>query len=136
MNKRYIILSVIVLSIILLISGIILFNNIRKNKEEDKLYNQLNSVVKDYYKDYYYNTLGDNEDIRKSNAEKLKHVGIKITLYDLSNYKSNNEDILSLFKNAQTKADCDYNKTTITIYPIEPYGREDIKIDSNLVCGI
>ena len=136
MNKKYISLIIGIILIILLISGIIIFNKIKKSREEDKLYNQLNKVVKDYYKDYYYNILGDNEDIKKSNAEKFRYTGIKINLEDLSKYKSNNNEILDKFKNSQTNSNCDYNKTTIVIYPIDPYGKEDIRIDSNIVCGL
>ena len=136
MNKKYILIISISLVIILFVAGFILFNKIKKSRAEDRLYNELNTVVKDYYKDYYYNTLGNNDEVRKINAEKFRYTGIKINLEDLSKYKSNNNEILDKFKNSQTNSNCDYNKTTIVIYPIDPYGKEDIRIDSNIVCGL
>ena len=136
MNKKYIIVGILISILVIGLVAFVLFNKYRKQKEEDYLYNQLNRVVKEYYKDYYYNTLGNNDDIRKTNAEKFKSVGIKISLNDLSKYKSDNSEILNKFKNSQTNANCDYDKTIITIYPIDPYGNENIRVDSNIVCGL
>lgn len=109
----------------------------KQRREEDKLYNTLNSVVKDFYKDYYYPVvLGDDDSTRKLNAESYKSTGITITLKELSKYKVGEEDsILSQFKNYRTQMPCDYDNTKIVIYPQLPFGSEDIRIESNIVCG-
>ena len=125
-------IALVVLAVLLIIA----FRN-RKQKEENKLYNVMTGVVKDYYRDYYYPfILGDDEETRIDKAKSYKTSGITMSLNDLAKYRVGNEDsILSLFKNYRTGAPCNYDKTKITIYPIEPYGSEDIRVDANIVCG-
>ena len=136
-NVKKIIGVVIIIFVLLsIVTCVILINN-KKRKEEDKLYSTLNVVAKDYYKDYYYKiVLGNNEITRSTKAEQLKDTGIKLSLRDLAQYKINDEDsILSKFKNYQNGSDCDYDNTKVTIYPVYPYGSENVRIESNIVCG-
>ena len=109
----------------------------KKMREENKLYSTLNQVATDFYKDYYYKVvLGSDDESRLHKAKYLKEVGINISLRELAKYKINDEDsILSQFKNYKTHDNCDYDKTRISIYPQEPYGESDIRIESNIVCG-
>lgn len=108
-----------------------------KQKEENILYNTLTTVTKDYYKEYFYKyILGDSEQERIDRAKGYKNTGITITLNELAKYKVGNEDsILSQFTNYRTGNPCDYNKTKITMYPVEPYGEDNIRIETNIVCG-
>jgi len=122
----------IVVAIIIAVVFIFFFKE-KQKKEENKLYNSMNVVVKDYYKDYYYRNILNSD---SNTAKKYNKTGITLTLRELAKYKVNDEDsILSLFKNYRTGANCDYDKTKIVIYPIEPYGNEDIRIDATIVCG-
>lgn len=137
MKKKYIIITLIVIVCIALLSSIIIFNKIMSAKEEDRLYKELEVITKDYYKYYYYyNVLGENDNVRRANAEVLKSNGIKISLEDLSKFKVDSDEILNKFKNNKTKSNCDFKNTSIVIYPVEPYGDENIRLDSNIVCGI
>ena len=134
--------SIIYLTIIVLVIGFlfIVVTQVRdkKRREENKLYNKLNDIVLTYYKDYYYKiVLGSDDSLRKSNAANLSKNGIKITLNQLANYKGDEKNtILDEFKNYKTNTPCDYDKTIIMIYPKEPYGDQDIRIESTIECGI
>ena len=135
MNKKIKIVFMSVFTVFLLaviITLLLAFKN-KQRKEEDKLYNTMNIVVKDYYKDYYYpNVLDNNEET----AKRFKNSGITLSLSELAKYRVNNEDsILSQFKNYRTGANCNYDKTKIIIYPVEPYGSEDIRIEASIICG-
>ena len=139
MNK---VLKTILIVITLIVLSVFIFLVVtsvknKQRREEDKLYSTLNTVVKDFYKDYYYQiVLGSDDGTRKLNAETYKTTGISLTLRELSKYKVGEEDsILSQFKNYRTSVPCDYDNTKIIIYPQAPYGSEDIKIESNIVCG-
>ena len=69
----------IVITLIVLCVFIFLVVTSVKNKqrrEEDKLYSTLNTVVKEFYRDYYYSTvLGSDDNTRKINAEILEDYG-------------------------------------------------------------
>ena len=109
----------------------------KKSREEKKLYDKLDTIVKEYYKDYYYPVvMGSSESLRLYNAKNLSETGIKVTLRQIVNSKGNDADsVLSQFKNYKTKNDCDYDNTKITIYPQDPFGNEDMKYESTIVCG-
>ncbi len=129
----------IIIIIVLMLFTIMVTKSVKakKMREENKLYTTLNQVATDFYKDYYYKiVLGSDEESRLHKAEYLKEVGINISLRELAKYKINDEDsILSQFKNYKTHENCDYDKTKISIYPQEPYGESDIRIETNIVCG-
>lgn len=139
MNKTLKTVLMIITFIVICVFSVIVILSVKdkQRREEDKLYSSLNNVVKEFYKDYYYQVvLGDNDEDRKNNAESYKNSGITYTLDELAKYKINDEDsILSQFKNYRTNQPCDYKNTKITIYPHEPYGSEDIRVESNIVCG-
>ena len=109
----------------------------KKSREEKKLYDKLDTIVKEYYKDYYYQVvMGSSESLRLYNAKNLSETGIKVTLRQIANSKGNDANsVLSQFKNYKTKNDCDYDNTKITIYPQDPFGNEDMKYESTIVCG-
>ncbi len=136
MNKivKQVLLSLAAVLIIVFIIFVMSCVNKKKQSEENKLYNNLNMVTKEFYKDYYYPVVLYNN---PEAAAAYKDKGIKLTLNELANYKGNDRDsILSLFKNYKNGSNCDYNNTKVTIYPVDPYGKEDIRIDGTVVCGI
>ena len=131
-------LTVIGIILVIIFIAIVITSVVnKKSREEKKLYDKLNTVVKEYYKDYYYTiVMGTSDSLRLYNAKNLSENGIKVTLRQIANSKGNDADsVLSQFKNYKTKNDCDYDNTKITIYPQEPYGNEDIKIEATIVCG-
>jgi hypothetical protein len=139
MNKTVKTIITVITFIIICVFIVLVLRSVRdkERREEDKLYSTLNTVVKDFYKDYYYNViLGDDDATRKLHAESYKQTGISYTLDELAKYKIGEEkSILDQFKNYKTNLPCDYKNTKIVIYPHEPYGSEDIRIESNIVCG-
>ena len=139
MNKTVKAVLTIITFIIICVLIILVTKSLRdkQRREEDKLYSTLNTVVKEFYRDYYYSTvLGSDDNTRKINAETYKSSGISYTLDEIAKYKIGEENtILEQFKNYRTNLPCDYKNTKITIYPHEPYGSEDIRIESNIVCG-
>ena len=139
MNKTVKTILTIITFVIICVLIVLVTKSLRdkQRREEDKLYNTLNTVVKDFYRDYYYNVvLGNDDGTRKLNAETYKVTGISYTLDEIAKYKIGEENtILDQFKNYKTNLPCDYKNTKVIIYPHEPFGSEDIRIESNIVCG-
>jgi len=122
--------------IILLIAIIYLLSYSREMKEKQNLTNKLYNVASEFYKDYYYQVVGNSDEERASYVSRFNETGITISLEDMVKYKlDDSESILNEFKNYKTKANCDYENTQVIIYPYDPYGVEDFNIDATLVCG-
>lgn len=106
----------------------------KSNKEiEKKLRKDLEEMGADFYENYYYETNGDNDEERKEFVKKYREMGIKI---DLDNLSKSDSDIVKENKDEFKKYDCDKTDTKIIIYPKEPYGKEDYKIEVELQCSI
>ena len=137
LNKKqyYIIGGVALLVIILIVSLLIIFGNKPKN-ESQKLSNELNQLGVSFYEDFYYNQIGKTDEEKKAFLEKYTDIGIKVSLDNLARSKKDeSEEILKKFVNSKTKTECDNTNSMVTIYPREPYGKKDYRIDANLVCG-
>lgn len=124
---------------VILIAAIILFMVFGFRKEESQsveLSNNLKELGVEFYEDFYYKQIGKDDKERKEFLEKYKDIGIKINLDSLSRYKKEEtEEILKQFVNNKTKKECDKTNSMVVIYPKNPYGQNDYKIDAQLVCG-
>ena len=137
LNKKqyYIIGGVALLVIIVIVSLLIIFGNKPKN-ESQKLSNELKQLGVSFYEDFYYNQIGKTDEEKKAFLEKYTDIGIKVSLDNLARSKKDeSEEILKKFVNSKTNTECDKTNSMVTIYPREPYGKKDYRIDANLVCG-
>lgn len=134
-NKKILLVVGIILVIILLVVVLFLvFNN--KENESEKLSASLKELGIEFYEEFYYKQIGQNDKERQEFLEKYKDIGIKVNLDSLSRYKKeDSEKILEEFVNGKTEEACDKTNSMVVIYPKEPYGNEDYTIDAILVCG-
>ena len=136
-NKKFIIIAIAVLAIIIL--TIILCVTVKgKSSEQERLTASLKELGVDFYENFYYNQTGTEEKTRTEFLEKYKDLGIKVSLSSLARYKQANnseENVLEKFVNSKTKEACDADSSKVVIYPKSPYGKTDYYIDAILVCG-
>ncbi len=132
--KKKVILLVICL---ILIAICLILINIKSNKTNEKeLNSNLEILGKEFYKSYY-KTQSESQDDIKEFLKGFEETGITINLSNLSNVLKDSEHkkLIDSMYNSETKAYCDYKKTSVTIYPKSPYGEEDYTIKTNLDCG-
>lgn len=117
----------IVIVIILNINGTIMFN------KSGRLNSELKKSGKKFYTQFYYDqvTKDKKEKQIQTELENFKVIGIKVNLNSLKNYSYdvNKKSIDLLEKNG-----CDITKTSVTIYPKKPYGKNDFDIKTNIEC--
>lgn len=135
-NKKVVIMIISII-ILVIFASIILFFTLNKSEDESlKLSSSLKDLGIDFYENFYYKQIGKTDNERKKFLEKYKDIGIKVSLDNLSRYKKDDmDDILKQFVNDKTKEECDRNSSMVIIYPKDPYGQKDYKIDSILACG-
>ena len=130
-TKRNIIIAVIALVIINIIVGAILIYNNPKNK----LTRSIKYMGKDFYTNYFYNTLKEGRSNKELSEilERYKDTGIKINLKNLSQFDSSKykEEIDNMVENNK----CIDTKTRAVIYPKAPYGKDNYKIKIELNCN-
>ena len=127
-TKRNIIIMAIALVIINIVVGAILIYNNPKNK----LTRSIKYMGKDFYTNYFYNTLKEGRSNKELSEilERYKDTGIKINLKNLSQFDSSKykEEIDNMVENNK----CIDTKTRAVIYPKAPYGKDNYKIKIEL----
>ena len=112
---------------ILVVVLVFIFMLLTKNM---RLENNLKSIGKDFYSDYYARIeKNKDEENLKSFLSDFQNIGIKVSLESLerNNFKGNEKKLKKL-------SGCDKSKTIVTIYPQKPYGKKDYKIKVKLSC--
>lgn len=134
-KKHYYIIGGIILLIIIITSVLIMIGNKQQNGSQ-KLLNELKQLGESFYEDFYYNQVGKTDEEKRAFLEKYTDIGIKVSLDNLARSKKDQSgDILKKFVNSKTNVKCDKTNSMVTIYPRDPYGKRDYRIDANLVCG-
>ena len=83
-----------------------------------------------------YKQIGDTKDAKAEFLAKFKDIGIKVNLDNLIRHNTEESDELKKeFVNSKTNEACDTNNTKVVIYPKDPYGEKDYKIEVILECG-
>lgn len=134
-KKKFIVIGSIVAGVIILAVLIILCITVFFNKERI-VTKKVKNMGKDYYTNYLYDTLAKNRKKEELNEILSKYAGrgIKVNLGTLEKYSSGKykEEIKSL---KSKKKACDKTNTRAVIYPVEPYGKTDYKVEVELDCG-
>lgn len=135
-EKKTKIIQIVLLFIFVVAIFIVIFlfanSKFTFNKIE-KMENSLTKVGKSFYSDFYYEqiSVGKTDKEVENFLSQFKEVGIKISLENLEKYKNddNANDIKIL-----SDGECDKEKTQVTIYPNQKYGKTDFTIKIKLEC--
>lgn len=120
-------LVAIIILVIVLLSG---------NSKEETLKKYMKEMGVSFYEDLYYEQIGKNDEERAKFLKNYTDLGIKINLDGLSRYKEEeNKEKLEAFKNPKTNEACNNKDTKVIIYPQEPYGKKDYRMEVILECG-
>lgn len=132
-KKIGIIAGVAVVVIALIVGGIFLIKSLFNNESELK--NNLNTLGKQFYEEFYYPSQEKSQDDVKAFVKKFEKTGIKINLENIAKISKVDKNLVDSMVNKKTKEKCDAKQSTVTIYPEKPYGKSDYKIEVNLECG-
>lgn len=134
-NKKMVIIPAVILVVVLIVVLVLVFAK-KGESQEVKLTNELKELGIDFYENFYYKQVGSNDEERSEFLEKYKDIGIKISLDNLSRYKTDEtEEIVKKFVNNESKEECDRINSMVVIYPKEPYDKDSYTIDAMLECG-
>lgn len=128
-NKKIVFIIIIVLVLLIVLYGVFFRTN------EKKLEKTLKDWGKDFYENYYYDLMGDNEEERSNEAKKYEDMGIKIDLDNLSRYNEDDQKKIEMFVNSKTKEECNKYNTRVIIFPNGSYGKKNYKVEVELDCG-
>jgi ABC-type lipoprotein release transport system permease subunit len=133
-KKKMILFGVgIVVCIAIIILLIVLLSG---NGEEEKLKKYMKEMGTAFYEELYYEQIGKNDEERANFLKKYKDLGIKINLDGLSRYKTEeNQEKIDSFKNSKTNEACNNKDSKVIVYPQEPYGKKDYRMEIVLECG-
>ena len=124
--------AILLLAIVAIGSFVFLFGN----NQEKLLKDYLKEMGTDFYENLYYQQVGKDDEERKKFLNNFKDLGIKVSLDSLSRYKSSeNKEKIDAFVNKSKNQDCDKNNTKVIIYPTDPYGQKDYRMELQLECG-
>ena len=111
----------------------------KENSNKEQLEKDLETMGRDFYEEFYYEQIATSQEGGAGEfLAKFSSLGIKIDLINLEQYPSKNLENKSMvdgFKNSKTDEECNSTETRATIYPQEPYGKGDYRIETSLVCG-
>ena len=124
--KRNIVICAAIFVVIIAVVCLFVFGNSTRRKKVE-LENNLASLGKDFYENFYYDLVVRDNGIQT--ITKFKTIGIKISLDNIIRYKEENADLAEKFVNPDTKEACDKTNTKAIIYPKEPYGKTDYTIE-------
>lgn len=133
-KKNILIASGVVVGIIIIVAIILVFS-LGKHNQERELNKSMKNLGVDFYENFYYKQVGKSDEDRAKFVGKYEKLGIKVSLDNLARFKvKETEQILKEFVNEKTGRPCDKQNSRVIIYPKEPYGQKDYKIEVSLVC--
>lgn len=121
-----VVIAIIIIAIVLLTS----------NSKEQTLKKYMEEMGVSFYEDLYYEQIGKNDEERAKFLKNYTDLGIKINLDGLSRYKTEeNKEKLEAFVNPKTNEECNKQNSKVVIYPKDPFGKKDYRIEVILECG-
>ena len=140
--------------LVVVIVALVLIPSFSLNKTEKEMKKQLNDIGVTFYEDFYYKSAGNgDEEKRKEFLGRFSDIGIKVSLENLLRYyvttdkykdleladtEANVTDRVEALKKAwfeKKDYNCDGDNTKVIIYPQDPFGEKDYKIELVTVCG-
>jgi len=125
------------LTVIVIVVAIILgFFLLKGKSKEEVLKSYLHDMGIEFYENLYYQQIGKTDDARKDFLSNFSDIGVKINLDSLSRYNAeSNKEKIEAFKNPKTNESCNKENSKVIIYPQEPYGQKDYRVEIQLDCG-
>lgn len=125
-----ILLIIITISTITILVSNAFKDDEKKLSEEEKITLNLEEMGREFYEKNYQPYM------TKDVLSKFKDIGIKFYLSSLIRVNAeNNPEKVNSFVNSETKEECDKEGSMVIVYPQEPYGEKDYRIETILVCG-
>ena len=132
LSKKTKILIIVFIITFLVILFVLL--NIDTRTDEQKAYDKVETMAKEFYSGYYYSQNSDSNDKNRIKVflSNYTETGITINLENLEKfyYSQDNNKKISF----EALKDCDVEETKAIIYPNPPYGKEDYTINVKLSC--
>ena len=100
-----------------------------KSVLEEELSDLLSAKAIEFYENFYYANIGNNDEERASKVAKYEKNGIKVDYENLTQY---NKDYNSYEK--LHSYNCSTTLTKAVIYPVAPYTSKDYIIQTELIC--
>lgn len=91
-------------------------------------------LIDDYYVEFLYpSTLGYDFSDPATRLTEFRYAGFNtLHLYQLLHYKDDAAKVVKAFDNDYYR--CNRNESTIRIFPVEPWGPRDYRVEYNLQC--
>ncbi len=140
--------------LVVAIVALVLVPTFSLNKAEKTMKNRLNDIGVTFYEDFYFKSAGNgDEGKRKEFLGRFSDIGIKVSLENLLRYyvttdKYKELDIANIDATVTERVEalkkawfedknynCDVDNTKVIIYPKDPFGEKDYKIELVNVCG-
>jgi len=126
-------LKMAILMIIITIVIVVITSFMNNMGKVSKPTDVLEKMGADYYENYLYPSIIEDNATMATVLAKYSVEGIKVTVKDfMSMYKDYD---FSIFKKGKY-ASCDFDLTYVTIYPVSPYEVDDYKMDSKVYCDV
>lgn len=136
-NKKGLVIG-ICCAVVVLIVGIgfaISFSN-KEDKKQITLNEQMNLLSISWYEKNYYPSVIERDDLGETFLAKYKDIGLKVDLENLYRTELDDSEESNAIKTRFEEKKCDIKNSRAIIYPQEPYGEKDYKIDIELNCEI
>ena len=139
MNKKNIIIIAISVVVVaaLAILCFVFFGNKKDTKKDNKaeLTANLEKLGKAFYEDFYYVRNAESQEDMVAFIKQFESTGISVDLENISKVSTVDKELVDSMVNNITNKKCDNKGSKVTIFPKEPYGKTDYKIEVTLDCG-
>ena len=102
---------------------------------EKKLTNNLTTLGKQFYEEFYYPSQEKSQEDVKAFVKKFEKTGIKVNLENIAKVSKVDKELVDSMVNNKTKEKCDAKNSYVIIRPEKPYGKTNYTIEVNLDCG-
>lgn len=135
-NKKGLVIG-ICCAVVVLIAGvgiIVSFSNKGDKNKQISLTEQMNLLGASWYEKNYYPSVMQRADLGEKFLAKYKDIGLKVNLENLYRTELDASSESDAIKARFEEKKCDIKDSRAIIYPQEPYGEKDYKIDVELKC--
>lgn len=129
MEQKLKVIFIVLLVLLIGVSGVKIFCSVYFQPKAS-VERELESLAKDYYENYYYDSLENPAEV----LAEFRETGLptaylrKLLAFDNGRHAASAE----VFDSAKYK--CDTNTTGVKIFPEEPYGKTDYRVEYKYAC--
>lgn len=138
-NKQKKLAVVLGLVLILVIVLLIVFLGGNKNKkltQEEEMKEYLETKVKNFYENNYYDQMSQLSGDIKSFLVNFENDGIPMSVNVLLEQRAlKQSEVDEKLVNKETKEKCNLDETKVILYPQEPFSKTSYKLETIVSCG-